>query len=378
MSETSSPSIFARYYQAEPFVDRLATDREQAVDVVIPIIHANEFWHANLVSIYREVPVKRLILGDGGCIDGSMDIARKFPRVEVLDHRGYTSLGYSIRHLIEAVRTEWFIYLHSDVYLPPGWFDTMCKHRLEYDWFECNQHITVLAEYPLDLPNVERPFSGSQMGRKAAFQGVTPVLDDDYLYRNEDIILAGLVKRTGFRYGKTSDTFHFHQVMVKPGRWRRNIKRVDIHLDLSLEEEVRANETFARGIIKYLSPSEITPEVFGAVRDAIRRLVELKVATYNELREWTQKTNPIWVPHLDRTISVARRERLANHIIAMAEIYRDHGFWMVTKRVARKIAHPAHNLLLTSRGGLKRLAQICREQGVISAWRHLLRRGYPQ
>jgi len=343
MSETSPHSIFARYYEVDPFVDRFGTDHERAVDVIIPIIHANEFWRANLVSIYREVPVNRLILGDGGCIDGSIDTARQFPRVEVLDHRGFTSLGYSIRHLIEAVRTEWFIYLHSDVYLPPGWFDAMFKHRGEYDWFECDQHITVLAEYPLDLPNVERPFSGSQMGRKVVFRNVTPIIDDDYLYRNEDIILAGLVKRAGFRYGKVSDTFHFHQVMSKASRWRRTIKRVDVHLDLAPEEEIRANETFARGIIKYLSPSEMTPEVLEAVKAAIRRLVQLEVAGYYEFREWAQNTNPTWVPYLDSTMSIVRRARIADQIISISHIYRNHGFWGVVKRAIRRIARRAAN-----------------------------------
>ena len=110
---------------AEPFADRFATDSARAVDVIIPIVHTNELWRSNLISIYREIPVNRLLIGDGGCIDDSLEVARQFPRVEVLDHRNFTSLGYSIRHLIEAVETEWFVYLHSDVFLPPGWFETM-------------------------------------------------------------------------------------------------------------------------------------------------------------------------------------------------------------------------------------------------------------
>ena len=332
MNEPDEKSIFERYYTPEPFVDRFAADPSQGVDVVIPIIHTNEFWRANLLSIYREIPVNRLILGDGGCIDGSIDVAREFPRVEVLDHRDFISLGYSIRHLIEAVETEWFIYLHSDVFLPDGWFEKMCAQRGNFDWFECNQRITVLADYMLEIPNAERAFSGSQMGRKAAFASVTPQIDDDYLYRNEDIIIADLVKRAGHRYGRVTDTFHFHQVMHKPSRWRRRLKRVDVHLDTARDEEVRANETYVRGIVKYLKPDETTQDVRDSVRYPILKLRQLGEKSADEIQDWVRKTNPDWLPYIGARHS-ARRDWIAVRLIAFAELYRDHGAWFAIKRV---------------------------------------------
>src|SRR5205807_340309 len=147
-----------------------------------------------------------------------------------------------LRHLIEAVRTDWFVYLHSDVFLPPGWFATMSAHRREWDWFECDQRITILADYLLDQKGAARAFSGSQMGRKSAFEKVTSAIDDDYLYRNEDIILATLVARAGFRYGKATDTFHFHQVMHKPSPWGRKVRHVGIDLEIARDEDIRAND----------------------------------------------------------------------------------------------------------------------------------------
>src|SRR5260370_15393584 len=135
MSETQS--IFARYYAEEPFVDRFARSPEGAVDVIIPVLHSNELWKKNLISIYREVPVRRLLLGDAGCKDDTLVIARQFPRVEIYDHTSFKSLGYSVRALMTAVETEWFLYLHSDVYLPEKWFDTMRAHQSEFDWFGC-------------------------------------------------------------------------------------------------------------------------------------------------------------------------------------------------------------------------------------------------
>ena len=154
-----------------PFVDRSAREPANGIDVIIPVMHTNDLWRKNLLSIYREIPVKRLLLGDAGCIDQTLAIAADFPRVTVLDHREFVSLGYSLRKLIEEVRTDWFIYLHSDVYLPAGWFDIMCRHQGTYDWFECRQHLTVLLDFPLELPDW-RSFSGSQMGRRGFSKSV--------------------------------------------------------------------------------------------------------------------------------------------------------------------------------------------------------------
>ncbi len=308
---------------------------------------------------YREIPVKRLLIGDGGCIDDSLEIAGQFPRVEVLDHRSFTSLGFSIRHLIEAVQTEWFIYLHSDVLLPPGWFDAMSAHRNDFDWFECNQRITVMADYLQDSTKVARAYSGSQMGRKAAFAKVTPLIDDDYLYRNEDIILAHLVTRAGMRYGKVGETFHFHQIMHKPSRWVRKIKRVNIDLELGADEELRASDTYARGIIKYLRPNETTPDIVASVQTAVGTLIRLKGTTLEEFRAWVQATSPAWLKELERTSLVGAtglpgpatssqrgwRDRIADGLILFANVYRAHGLLVALRVLASAARVPLTRML---------------------------------
>lgn len=386
-------SIFAEYYQPTEIVDRFATDRARAVDVIIPIIHTNEIWRANLLSIYREIPVNRLILGDGGCIDGSIDIARKFPRVEVLDHRSFKSLGFSLRHLIEETTTDWFVYLHSDVFLPPGWFDAMSERQSEFDWFECNQRITVMADYLLDTTKILRSYSGSQMGRKAAFKKVTPLIDDDYLYRNEDIIIAKLVERAGFKYGKVGQTHHFHQVMYKPSRWHRSIKRISIEPDIARDEDIRANRTYSRGIIKYLDPSETTSDVVQSVLSAVERLIELEDTSAPEFLEWVKATNPNWIPELAPSPAIAvsaaqhlpRRtlhERAAERFYFVAETYRLHGgpftAMLVLRLSQRRIARilfprSLNNLARNSAKGIgfypRRIAEEYRASGVSGVFR---------
>lgn len=294
--EQKSISIFRRYFADEPFVDRFASEPDGAVDVLIPLMHTNELWKSNLLSIYREIPVNRLLIGDAGCIDDSIDIVREFPRVVIFDHSNFVSLGYSIRKLIEAVETEWFIYLHTDVYLPDGWFEAMKQGRSKYDWFECGRHMTVLVDYPVDLTDVKRPYSGSQMGRKDAFQNVLPLIGDDYLYRNEDIILKALVEKAGFQYGRVDNTFHYHQTMHKSSPWSRKVKRVSIEVEMSHEEEVRTYMMQAKGIIKYLEPTD--PWLINNVTASVHRLLDLGELDRAGFKRWVVETNLAWLPHI--------------------------------------------------------------------------------
>jgi hypothetical protein len=290
-------SIFQRYYRPEPFEDRFTRDPSGAIDVIIPVIHTNELWEKNLTSIYRDVPVNRMLISDGGCKDDSIAIVSKFPRVTVLDHRAYKTLGYCLRKLIESVETEWFIYVHSDVYLPEGWFDTMRRHQAEFDWFGCPQRITALVEYP----NVDhmfselRPYAGSQMGRKGAFEKGLASIDDDFVYRQEDFVLAQLVERDGHRHGRIEDTFHYHQLMHKPSPWARKLKRVAVQVEWSREEEIRACTMQARGIIKYLTP---TAGLVAEAEAQIRRMIELEATTWPEFADWIAETNPVWLSHI--------------------------------------------------------------------------------
>lgn len=285
-----SPSIFQRYYTVSPIVDRFAGSVAGAVDVIIPIIHTNELWRENLKSIYREIPVNRLLIGDGGCVDNSIEIVREFPRVEIFDHREFTSLGFSLRHLIEAVSTEWFVYVHSDVYLPEGWFDAMQKHQASYDWFGCPQQMTVLAEYRLVDPN--RPYAGSQMGRKEAFATGLSRIDDDYVYRQEDFVLADIVTKAGYKEGRIEDVFHFHQMMHRPSPWARTIRRVSIEVETSAEEEIRSCLTQARGLVKYLEPN---PIMASWIEENVTRLVDLQQTSWEEFVDWVASTNPGWL-----------------------------------------------------------------------------------
>jgi len=298
-------SIFNKYYSKEEFIDRLELKKEESVDVIIPLINTNELFEKNLYSIYREIPINRLLIGNGGCTDNSIEIVKKFPRVIIIDQSKYKSQGYCIKELIENVKTDWFIYLHADVYLPKNWYDKMKKHQNEYDWYECYQKLTTLLEFWYEnQQKQERAFSGSQMGRTKAFKNILPKIDDDYLQRNEDIIFHELILQQGYKYGRVSDCFHYHQAMNRRGEMEPKFKRISIEKERDEKWEKRIFNMQARGIIKYLRPKKY---LINIVNNSIYTLYNLGVLDWQEFKNWTKKTNPIWLKYIKKKGSWKQR-----------------------------------------------------------------------
>lgn len=311
--------MISHLFSQTPFEDRFSKNADRAVDVIIPIIHTNEMWDANLRSIYREIPVKRLLISDGGCIDDSLDVLKKYPRVEIFDHKKYVSLGYCLKKLMEEVKTERFIYLHSDVYLPEGWFDQMWQSGSQYDWCESKHINTFLLDIPADYSKYNRALSGGQIGKTASFAKVLPKIDDDYLYRNEDIIFAELIKETGAKYGR-SEALLYHEIMNKRSQWRRTIMKLDISVDKSREEEIREYDMQARGLIKYLPPNDQSKP---GTLASIQKLIELNHLDLEKFKEWV-KTTPYgdqWLKVIDSK-SYSLRVEAHMLLIRLSETYR--------------------------------------------------------
>jgi len=303
-------SIFGEYYSRQAFVDRFEKDPADAADVIIPVYHTNELWRANLISIYREVPVRRLLISDGGVIDDSIEIVRQFPRVEVFNHRHNKTLGKCIADLIKEVSSDWFIYLHSDVYLPEGWFNTMIKYKDKYDWYGCPMNITALINYRLEEPR--RPYAGSQMGRRSAFSEGVLRIDDDFVYRQEDFVFNKMVEDAGYKTGKVEDTFHYHQLMYRNTQgYDLNVKSISVVTDTKESEIMRANDMQIKGIVKYLDP--IQPYVINDFKVIAFTMLFKGEIDYYGFREWIKKVNPVWLRYFNRKILFKVKYRLFRH-----------------------------------------------------------------
>jgi len=285
-------SIYQQYYENTEFIDKFKEDKSVGIDVIIPCYHTNELWKANLHSIYKEIPVSRLLISDGGCIDDSIEVVSKFPRVEVYDHRDSKTLGWCIAQLIKNVNSEHFIYLHSDVYLPEGWYTSMIKHKDKYDWYGCPMQITVMVDYHFDMPG--RPYAGSQIGKKEAFTEGLNNIDDDFIYRQEDFVFNKIVEDAGYKTGKVDGVHHYHQVMYRKTKgFDINVENVIVNTKNTDTEITKASQSQIRGIVKYLDPIE--RYVINDFMEHAKNMLNNKSITYRDFRNWIKETNPKWL-----------------------------------------------------------------------------------
>ena len=116
-------------------------------------------------------------------------------------------------------------------------------------------------------------------------------IEDDYVYRQEDLVLRNVVEKHGFRSGNVEDMFHFHQVMHKVSPWARRLSTVSIKVEWSEEEQIRASMMQIKGIVKYLQPS---PALVIEVENHLRKLLSLGAISQSEFRQWVLETEPSW------------------------------------------------------------------------------------
>jgi hypothetical protein len=293
-------SLFRELYRERAFVDR-GLGRNDGVDVIIPLLHSTDLWVENLKSFYREIPINRLLVGNAGAIDGSPAALSAFPRVELLDHTDVKTLGKSLAELISRVETESFIYLASDVYLPPGWYDTMLPNSQSFDWFGCPMQIVVMMDYPLDYSG-SRPLVGAQMGRTDAFEGINDFVDDDFIYRNEEFVLDQYIRNRGRRSGATHETYFFHQqTRRRTLGFELAVTDVELHIVPQPSEQDRVLQTQAYGLIKYCNPTD--QQTINATVGALNNLVASKTVDKQEVVYFARQHNPAWTPYVRSAFS---------------------------------------------------------------------------
>lgn len=99
-------------------------DDAMKVDVVVLTKNSEETLEKCLESVYANVPVNRLIVVDGFSTDRTLEIVDSFNEEHgnavVFRERG--TRGKARQTAIEAVKTEWFMFVDSDVILCDGWF----------------------------------------------------------------------------------------------------------------------------------------------------------------------------------------------------------------------------------------------------------------
>jgi glycosyltransferase involved in cell wall biosynthesis len=100
------------------------TNDIERVDVVVLTRNSGRVLEKTLNSIFKEVPVSRVIVVDGYSTDDTLEIIKKFNEkhgnVVLIKDSG--TRGDARMKGIREVKTEWFLFVDSDVTLCDNWF----------------------------------------------------------------------------------------------------------------------------------------------------------------------------------------------------------------------------------------------------------------
>jgi len=94
------------------------------IDVVLLTKDSERILESCLKSVYRNIPVRRLIVVDGYSSDSTIEILGRFDddykNVKIIYDRGTRATAR--QKGIENVETEWFLFVDSDVVLCRDWY----------------------------------------------------------------------------------------------------------------------------------------------------------------------------------------------------------------------------------------------------------------
>lgn len=99
-------------------------ESEEKVDVIVLTKNSERLLRKCLASIYENVPVNTLIIVDGYSTDSTLNIVKEFQRkygnIVLIKTKG--TRGYARQRALKEVKTNWFMFVDSDVILCKDWF----------------------------------------------------------------------------------------------------------------------------------------------------------------------------------------------------------------------------------------------------------------
>jgi len=271
--------------------DRYLKEPEKAVDVLMLSLDADRYLEKCLDSVYREIPVKRIIVCDGGSKDRTVELFNSYPRVEFHVRPDIRTTGKGYEFLFQQIESPWFALIDTDVELVPGWYDEMCSYQDQYDFYECKRIMaySFYREIAASTDMTARSLSGCQMGRKEAFAQYH--CDDDYIWRTADLFANQQVVKAGYKYGKVATTHHLHHTGEGERYVSDSEKKGTGFIFKEPEQIFKSDHAWgemmlkhARAVVKYLDPDFLNYK---------RLAVWLRLLD----RKYIEETNPKWLPY---------------------------------------------------------------------------------
>ena len=289
------------YFVEKPvgkFVDRrFSEDREKSVDVVMLTLDAEFSIEKSVFSIYKEIPVSRLIVCDGGSQDNTVKILKKMPRTEIFVKPEIRTTGKALEFLFSKIETDWFVLIDADINLEEGWYGKMFKHSDSYDIIENGKRINAYHFYREQKSKVhgnERSLDLCHLIKKESISKFH--CEDDYMWRYTDILLRQTVEKEGFRYGKANNTFHVHNETERipyESDSKKNYQEMKFsEPELIIRDQKKLEQAMikhAKAVVKYLDPDYYMVKN-DKNYEKIIKLLE---------RDWVLKNGPKWIKRYD-------------------------------------------------------------------------------
>lgn len=283
------------------FTDRLTAEPTlQPVDVVMLTLNADNFLEKCLFSAYREIPIRKLFVCDGGSKDETHSILSKFPRVELFIRPDFRTTGKGLEFLFSKVETEWCVILDGDIELAVGWYDEMSKHKDRYHVLENNKMINayhMYRELPIKLEEKTRAYEFCHLAHKSAIQ--TFHCDDDFMWRYTDVLFRQTVENSGYKYGKISSTMYVEHETERiryqsddEKNYEKVVWKEPEFVIVDRQKYEACMLKHAKAIIKYLDPGHMLIRDNPGYDDLIVLLD----------RQWIVDNGPKWLDRYDAAI----------------------------------------------------------------------------
>jgi len=282
------------------FLDRVKEDsRLESIDVIMLTLDAENFLEKSLYTVFREIPVNRLIICDGGSKDKTLEILKKFPRVELHVKPDIKTTGKALEYLFSLTQTVWFVLVDSDIELGKGWYDEMKKYQSKYDVIENSKSLLgyhFYREATKKLEENSRAQDQCHLIKKEAMKNYH--CDDDYMWRFTDYLIRQVSENAGYKYGKASTTNHIHHETERTpysSDSEKNFSKIVFNepkVIITDKEKARLYHIkHAKAVVKYLDPEN------SAVRHNKGMGYLIRVLE----RNWVKENGPQWLKVYDNT-----------------------------------------------------------------------------
>jgi glycosyltransferase involved in cell wall biosynthesis len=297
---------------------RIKEPNLEPLDVLLFTLDAEMYLEICLDTLYREIPVNKVIALDGGSKDRTLEILKKYPRMEIHVRPDIRTTGKGCEFLLGQVSTPWIVFIDADIELPEGWYDEMSKYRDKYDFFGCKRimHYEFYRVDQTSLDTNKRPMGAPWMARLDSLKNYH--VDDDYMWRATDILLRQVVEKDGYKFGKVSCTYHYHHTtdnpMYESDAEKRGSRLVFEEPKMEILDKVnweKRQDNFRKAVVKYLDPDFVYPRNDTGLFETLLKL-DMK---------WVRETNMKWYRVLSdykrKTLLKGRPRVIAAHTVQL-------------------------------------------------------------